>query len=124
MNGAQFVSAASVGKINVNNSNNNNTESNGDAKQVDLVKLSQNVDEMSKILTEHAGLFKKLTNSIDKLSNKLDNTIKNINTTNKTSFYFDNCHLEIIPENKEYDVLKDIETQINNGYNIIDIKDN
>ena len=83
VNGAQFVSAASVGKINVNNNNNNNnlSESNGDAKQIDLVKLSQNVDEMSKILTEHAGLFKKLTNSIDKLSNKLDNTVKNINTT-------------------------------------------
>lgn len=84
MNGAQFVSAASVGKINVNNNNNNNnnlSESNGDAKQIDLVKLSQNVDEMSKILTEHAGLFKKLTNSIDKLLNKLENTVKNINTT-------------------------------------------
>ena len=44
--------------------------------------------------------------------------------TNKTSFHFDDCELEIIPENKEYDVLKDIENQINNGYNIIDIKDN
>ena len=27
-------------------------------------------------------------------------------TTNKTSFYFNNYHLEIIPENKDYDVLK------------------
>ena len=44
-------------------------------------------------------------------------------TTNKTSFYFENYHLEIIPENREYNVLKDIENQINNGYNIIDIKD-
>jgi hypothetical protein len=44
-------------------------------------------------------------------------------TTNKTSFYFENFHLEINPENREYNVLKSIETQINNGYNFIDIKD-
>ena len=44
--------------------------------------------------------------------------------TNKTSFYFENYHLEIIPDNKEYNVLKDIENQVNNGYIIIDIKDN
>ncbi len=45
-------------------------------------------------------------------------------STNKTLFYFDNGSVEIVPENKEVDVLKDIETQINNGYNFIDLKEN
>lgn len=44
-------------------------------------------------------------------------------STNKTTFYFKNFHIESIPENKDYNVLKVIESQINNGYNFIDIKD-
>jgi hypothetical protein len=51
------------------------------------------------------------------------NYIEYEHSTNKTSFYFDNCNIEIIPENRKYNCLKDIETQINNGYNIIDIKE-
>jgi hypothetical protein len=44
--------------------------------------------------------------------------------TNKTLFYFKNGQVEIIPEiKKEYNVIKDIEQQINNGYNFIDIKE-
>ncbi len=50
------------------------------------------------------------------------NYIEYEHSTNKTLFYFDNGTVEIIPGNKEFDILKDIETQINNGYNIIDIK--
>ena len=52
------------------------------------------------------------------------NYIEYDHSTNTTSFYFENGQVEINSENKEYDVLKDIENQINNGYNIIDIKDN
>ena len=43
--------------------------------------------------------------------------------TNKTYFYFDDCSVESIPENKDFDVIKSIEQQINNGFNIIDIKE-
>ncbi len=44
-------------------------------------------------------------------------------STNNTTFHFLDGKVEINPENKEYNVLKAIETQINNGYNFIDIKD-
>jgi hypothetical protein len=43
--------------------------------------------------------------------------------TNKTSFHFKDCIVKINPENKEYNVIKDIEQQINNGYNFINIKE-
>jgi hypothetical protein len=74
------------------------------------------------IKANKAGFYKNKTiTTIVPISN-LD-YIDYEHSTNKTSFYFKNCQLEIIPENKDYDVLKVIETQINNGYNIIDIKD-
>jgi hypothetical protein len=74
------------------------------------------------IKANQAGFYKSKTITTIIPISKL-NYIDYDHSTNKTSFYFKNCHLEIIPENKDYDVLKVIETQINNGYNIIDIKD-
>ena len=74
------------------------------------------------IKANQAGFYKtKTITKIVPISNL--KYIEYEHTTNKTSFYFNNYHLEIIPENKDYDVLKVIESQINNGYNIIDIKD-
>lgn len=43
--------------------------------------------------------------------------------TNITRFYFKNCKFEIIPEERDFDIIKSIKTQISNGNNFIDIKE-
>ena len=74
------------------------------------------------IKANQVGFYKSKTiTKIVPISNL--NYIDYDHSMNKTTFYFKNCRLEIIPENKDYDILKDIESQINNGYNIIDIND-
>ena len=74
------------------------------------------------IKANQAGFYKSKTVTTIIPISKL-NYIEYNHYTNSTSFYFDNSTIEINPENKEYNVLKVIETQINNGYKFIDIKD-
>jgi hypothetical protein len=102
LNGAQFLMAASLNvntKISsignaLNNSANSNisdesaetiiinsSEISSENSNVDLVKLSQNVDNLNRKLEEHTDLFKRLSNVVDRLSTKLDSTIKAYNLT-------------------------------------------
>jgi len=72
------------------------------------------------IKANQAGFYKtKTITKIIPISNL--NYIDYDHSTNKTTFYFKNCKLESITENKDFDIIKDIESQINNGYNFIDI---
>ncbi len=85
MNGAQFIAAASLGNLPssyttpsiISFENNNNMPN-----QSDLNRLFQNIDHLNKTLNQHSLLFKKLNNSIEKLSDKLDLTIRAINKDN------------------------------------------
>lgn len=74
LNGAQFVSAAAAGNLNVTNSttSTNATTSSSSSSSLpsasnpdpDLNKLSQNIDHLNKTIAEHSALFKKVNSTI------------------------------------------------------------
>jgi hypothetical protein len=69
LNGAQFIAAASVGNLILDDN----------CSQMDLNKLYSHIDRLSKTLNQHSVLFNKISNSIEQLSNKLDTAITILN---------------------------------------------